>query len=68
MWRQLFKSKMSLQALTRHFTAAIVIGYMLMKVSSSFKLERDPFGHYQRVPNSEDYNLIITGEDDLYEQ
>ena len=39
-----------------------------MKVSSSFKLERDPFGHYQRVPNSEDYNLIITGEDDLYEQ
>ena len=51
-----------------YLALTIVLVHLLMKVSSSFKLERDPFGHYQRVPNSEDYNLIITGEDDLYEQ
>ena len=51
-----------------YLALTLVLVHLLMKVSSSFKLERDPFGHYQRVPNSEDYNLIITGEDDLYEQ
>ena len=40
-------------------TLVTVFVHLLMKVSSSFKLERDPFGHYQKDPSEEDYNLII---------
>ena len=47
---------------------ATLLVLLLMKVSSSFKLEGDPFGHYQKDPFSEDYGLIITDEEYPLEQ
>jgi len=43
-------------------TVISMLLHLLMKVSSSFKLEDDPSGRYQRDPLREDFNIFITEE------